>query len=286
MNSAPAPVSTASAASIIWSGVGEVKTWPGQAASSIPRPTKPACNGSCPEPPPEIRATLPDFKLRRRTNLRSGPSSRISACAAAKPSRLSSSTVSAPLISFFINALPICSLAVRINPSADGLGVARKLRRKIDDELFERAVLLVVAEVGHSHRDGARARFAMGCAQPTRMRASIRFQERRALGTGQMADFEDDRDMLGRNRHQIGRIGDLGHEGAVLAQGRRKFEPGAGRPVVEHSPQDDLVVSDIAVAGPADLFACIFRHEPALESTFAIAALSRATVTGATERRV
>jgi hypothetical protein len=35
----PAPVSTASAASIIWSGVGDVKTWPGQAASSMPRPT-------------------------------------------------------------------------------------------------------------------------------------------------------------------------------------------------------------------------------------------------------
>ena len=36
MNSTPAPVSTASAAASIWSGVGEVKTWPGQAASSMP----------------------------------------------------------------------------------------------------------------------------------------------------------------------------------------------------------------------------------------------------------
>src|SRR5712672_3446662 len=200
MKRTPAPVSTASAASIIWSGVGEVKTWPGQAASSMPRPTKPACNGSCPEPPPEIRATLPDFNVRRRTNLRSGPSSRMSAWAAAKPSRLSSSTVSAPLISFFINALLMVHLLVRINPSADALGVARELRRKIDDELFERAVLLVVAEVGHSHRDGTRARLAMGCAQPAGMRASIRFKECRALDTGQMANLEDDRDMLGRNR--------------------------------------------------------------------------------------
>src|SRR4030095_3877427 len=210
MNSTPAPVSTASAASSIWSGVGEVKTWPGQAASSIPRPTKPACSGSCPEPPPEISATLPGFKDRRRTNLRSGPRSRISACAAAKPSRLSSSTVSAPVISFFINALPMVHLRFEKNPSADALGVARKLRGKIDDELFERAVLLVVAEIGHRYRDGARARFAMGWAQPAGMRASVGFQEGRALGAGHMADFEDDRDMLRRNRHQISRIGNLG----------------------------------------------------------------------------
>ena len=59
MNKRPAPPSTASAAATIWSGVGEVKTSPGQAASSMPRPTKPACSGSCPEPPPEISATLP-----------------------------------------------------------------------------------------------------------------------------------------------------------------------------------------------------------------------------------
>jgi hypothetical protein len=50
------------------------------------------------------------------------------------------------------------------NPSADALGVARELRRKIDDELFERAVLLVVTEVGTvtamaacALRDGMRA---------------------------------------------------------------------------------------------------------------------------------
>src|SRR4029078_5231693 len=172
------------------------------------------------------------------------------------------------------------------NPSADALGVARKLRRKIDDELLERAVFLVVAEVGHRHRNGAGARFAMGCAQPAGMRASIRFQECRPLDTGQMADLEDDRDMLCRNRHQIGRVGDVGHEGAVLAQRRRELEPGPGRPVVEYLPQDKLVVGDIAVAGLARLFACLFRHEPALEPALAIAALSRATVTGATDRLV
>src|SRR5438445_2644674 len=80
---------------------------------------------------------------------------------------------------------PDGSLANPMNPSADALGVARELRRKIDDELFERAVLLVVAEVRHRHRDAARARLAVGCAQPAGMRASVGFQECRTLGARQ-----------------------------------------------------------------------------------------------------
>ena len=36
----------------------EANTAPGQAASSIPRPTNPPCMGSCPLPPPDNRATL------------------------------------------------------------------------------------------------------------------------------------------------------------------------------------------------------------------------------------
>ena len=63
MNSTPAPPSTACAAASIWSGVGDVNTWPGQAASSMPWPTKPACSGSWPEPPPEISATLPGLSV-------------------------------------------------------------------------------------------------------------------------------------------------------------------------------------------------------------------------------
>src|SRR5919198_153979 len=59
MWSTPAPPLTALVASAIWSGVGEVNTSPGQAASSIPRPTKPPCMGSCPEPPPDTMPTLP-----------------------------------------------------------------------------------------------------------------------------------------------------------------------------------------------------------------------------------
>src|SRR2546430_15556599 len=65
-----------------------------------------------------------------------------------------------------------------------------------------------------------------------------------------------------------------------LARRRRKLEPGPRRPVVEHPPQDNLVIGDIAVARRTRVFVCFVRHEP----TLAIAALSRATVNGATER--
>src|SRR6266516_537874 len=46
MCSTPAPPFTAFVASSIWSGVGDVNTSPGQAASSMPCPTKPPCIGS------------------------------------------------------------------------------------------------------------------------------------------------------------------------------------------------------------------------------------------------
>src|ERR1700736_306259 len=103
-----------------------------------------------------------------------------------------------------------------MDPSADTLGVARELRREIDDELFEGTVFLFVAEVGHGHRDVAGARFAMGRAQAPGMRPSIGLDECRALGSGKMADLENDCDVLCRYRHQIGRIGNLGYERTVL----------------------------------------------------------------------
>src|SRR6059058_432643 len=68
----PAPPSTALVAASIWSGTGEVKTAPGQAASSMPRPTKPPCSGSCPEPPPDTSATLPRRGAPARTTICAG----------------------------------------------------------------------------------------------------------------------------------------------------------------------------------------------------------------------
>src|SRR3981189_2105845 len=95
-----------------------------------------------------------------------------------------------------------------------------------------------------------------------------------------MTILEDDRDMLRRYGHKIRRIGNLGHEGAVLAEGRRELQSRPGRPAGEYFPHDDLVVRDIAIAAPARCFACIVRHG----LTVAIIALSRAPPTAATEK--
>jgi hypothetical protein len=46
----PAPRPQPLVAAGIWSGTVEVNTSPGHAASSMPYPTKPPCNGSCPDP--------------------------------------------------------------------------------------------------------------------------------------------------------------------------------------------------------------------------------------------
>src|SRR5262245_39969337 len=129
MKSTPAPASTACAAASIWSGVGDVNTWPGQAASSMPWPTKPACSGSWPEPPPEIKATLPGLSWRRRTNWRCSPSATMSACATANPSRLSERTWSTSLISFFI-AVPMRLVLQRVAQRADDQG--HRARSRID----------------------------------------------------------------------------------------------------------------------------------------------------------
>src|SRR3984893_11616791 len=106
MNNTPPPVSAASAAARMRSGVGEVKTWPGHAASSIPCPTNPVGSGPCPEPPPDSRAALPGLRCRRCTNGASSPIRTISECAAQNPARLSLIAVSTSLISFFILASP------------------------------------------------------------------------------------------------------------------------------------------------------------------------------------
>ncbi|CAM5692545.1 hypothetical protein STENM223S_01823 [Streptomyces tendae] len=98
-NSTPAPLSTAAAARTIWSGTGEVKTSPGQAADSIPGPTNPPCSGSCPEPPPDTRATCPATGASRRAITLFSTSTVSSGWAAAIPRSASATTVSGTLMS-------------------------------------------------------------------------------------------------------------------------------------------------------------------------------------------
>src|SRR6516165_10354059 len=99
----PAPPFTALVASSIWSGVGEVNTSPGHAASSIPGPTKPPCIGSWPEPPPDMSPTLPCTGASMRTMTAGSYMTRTrSPCAASTPWRASCRTPSGALMSFFI----------------------------------------------------------------------------------------------------------------------------------------------------------------------------------------
>src|SRR3954465_6387664 len=114
----PAPPSTPLVAAAIWSGTGDVKTSPAQAASSIPGPTKPPCIGSCPEPPPDTSPTLPCTGASPRKTTRFSWSTRSSGCAAAMPRSASATTSAGSLMSFFIR----CSWVWR-RGSAAGLGV-------------------------------------------------------------------------------------------------------------------------------------------------------------------
>src|SRR5258706_10917280 len=102
MNSTPRPEWTAAAAASIWSGVGEVKPWPGQAASSMPRPMKPACSGSCPEPPPDNSATFLPARSARATKVGSNSTRSRPGCASTRPPSDSRITDSMSLMNFFM----------------------------------------------------------------------------------------------------------------------------------------------------------------------------------------
>src|SRR6516225_1426375 len=188
MNNTPALPLTAAAASTIWSGVGEVKICPGQAASSMPRPTNPACNGSWPEPPPEINATLFAFSERRRTNLRSAPRATMSAWAAAKPSKLSDSMVSTELTNFFTMSLPFAALTPRsiLFLQNGGQAVRKFLQQRIDLSVSPGA-----SEIRQVQGEGAIARGLRQLTKPPRMGARVSAQECLLRRRWEVTNFED-----------------------------------------------------------------------------------------------
>src|SRR4051812_38067772 len=105
MSSAPASPVVAVTAACTASGVGEVNTAPGTAAASMPWPTKPPCSGSCPDPPPEMTATLPATGASALiTTSGSYWTRRTSACAAASPRSDSATTFAGSLMIFFTAA--------------------------------------------------------------------------------------------------------------------------------------------------------------------------------------
>src|ERR1700694_3622158 len=94
----PAPPSTALLPASTCAGTCDVNTSPGAAASSIPSPTKPPWSGSCPEPPPEISATLPRFGASLRTTICAAAAERkVSGCGAARPANDSLTIVAGSL---------------------------------------------------------------------------------------------------------------------------------------------------------------------------------------------
>src|ERR1700676_2989503 len=187
MKSTPGPVSTAMAAAIIWSGVGEVKIWPGQAASSMPWPTKPLCSGSCPAPPPDTNATLPGLSTLRRTNTGSLFSTTRSACAAANPARLSARKSSTWLMNFFM----VCA------PSLNTLCQIRAHRR--DHQLAgTRARIDMAARTFAEKRRPALGREHVAGGEHMYVRHPRQFVEQRSRGRSRCHQFP----VAIRNRNQ------------------------------------------------------------------------------------
>src|ERR1700676_665884 len=145
----------------------------------MPRPTKPACSGSCPEPPPEISATFPGCSSRRRTNLSSAPRETISAWAAANPARLSVSIRSGALMSFFMAIPPDVLLVV---------AEAGHAARNFSDGFVEQPVAPRVAQIRHREDEFACARRLPDHIEPPRVRFGIRGQKLAPVGGREVED--------------------------------------------------------------------------------------------------
>src|SRR5271157_3641484 len=151
----------------------------------MPLPTNPACSGSCPEPPPETRATLPGLRVLRRTNLRSSPAIMMSACAATKPSKLSSSKVCGELRNFFIDLPMLWKWTLR--PQLDlrerhahSIVVPDKLRqsaRRLAHQFVKSTIFSWITEVVDLEFQAAQSRALAGLSAPVRVGALKELEE-------------------------------------------------------------------------------------------------------------
>src|SRR5439155_5740573 len=105
-----------------------------------------------------------------------------SAYAAAKPSRLSASTVAGELMSFFMSFL---------------LGQASQPPRQIDDGVLQLPVSARIAEIGQRQRERPAARGPACGQQPALVRTLVGGQELAALGRREVADLENGVEMRG-----------------------------------------------------------------------------------------
>ena len=204
MNRHPAPVSTASAASTIWSGVGEVNTWPGQAASSMPQPDEAGMQRLV------ARSAARDQRdlARRQVSgaARTLPPRRGRRCPRERrrsPSRLSERIVSMSLMNFFMASSPF--VFWRFNRAGSGRGAAPFL----PSGLRARGCASSSPRSGTSMADAPRRRTVRDGDRPARMGGVVGVEKGLPLRRREVTDLEDHRQVLRRHRHRIGGIGDL-----------------------------------------------------------------------------
>src|SRR5665213_573442 len=140
--------------------------------------------------------TFPGFRLARRTNLRSAPSVTMSEWAAANPSRLSASTVSGALISFFTTVLPRSRFFVVVDQPRQAL-------HEFSDRLVEFVIALLVAEIGQIDGVGAHAAVAAVKRHAARVRLRVGVEEELPVVRRKVADLEDRFEMSRRDRRWI-----------------------------------------------------------------------------------
>src|SRR4051794_16209466 len=124
--------------------------------------------------------------------------------------------------------------------------------------------------------------------QAARMGAPVGGKEIAPLILREMAKLEHRIEMLRRDRHGIGGIGDLRNERAVLAERLGQTLPRPGRPIVQHPLEDGLVFDHRSRRRRRDRS---IAHRPSRDglsrrrrrSTRPIAALVAASAAGATD---
>ncbi len=218
----------------------------------MPAPTKPACSGSWPEPPPEISATLPAVVgFARVTKVGSRCTLTMSPWAAPKPRSASVSTSSTRLTNFFMTASSACpcrSVAASVRRECWASRIVRAAKSRIMAST-SRAVASV-SNCGRAMRSscGAFGGRSGRCARDRDGPRDRARQELLALGRREMADLEDRRQVGRRDRHGVGRVGDLRDEALVLAERHGQPAAQARRPPVDDAAQQRLVARDLVGA--------------------------------------
>jgi hypothetical protein len=106
---------------------------------------------------------------------------------------------------------------------------------------------------------------------PPRMRVVVDCEKCGAIGRREVTDLENGFEMLGRDRHRVGRVDQLRHEGTVGAKRDREAPARPRRAVVADGLEQALIVSDrLAPDG-------IVHGVASRKSTAAIACLAAAT---------